>query len=175
MNRGLVMADPVRAGGLVTPPVLVQVEGISADGSLPEQRGDITIPPRRQRITVAFTGLSLSVPERVMFRYRLDGFDRDWGEPASLRQAVYTNLGPGKYRFHVIASNSDGVWNPSDSTMRFAIAPAYWQTSWFRLSAVLLVTAMGWTMYRVRLGQVARQLNLRFEERLAGGATHRPS
>jgi signal transduction histidine kinase len=66
-----------------------------------------------------------------------------------------------------MASNSDGVWNPSDSTMRFTIAPAYWQTSWFRLSAILLLTAMGWTVYRMRLGQVARQLNLRFEERLA--------
>ena len=112
---------------------------------------------------VGFTGLSLSVPARVRFRYRLDGFDRDWSEPASLRQAVYTNLGPGKYQFHVMASNSDGVWNPSDSTIRFTIAPAFWQTTWFRLSAVLLLTAMGWTVYRVRLGQVARRLNARFE------------
>src|SRR5258705_7389567 len=167
MNRGLVMADPVRVAGHVTPPVLVHVEGISADGSLLEQRGEITIPPGRQRITVAFTGLSLSVPERVMFRYRLDGFDRDWSEPTSLRQAVYTNLGPGRYTFHVVASNSDGVWNPSDSTMGFTITPAPWQTSWFRLSALLLLTATGWTMYRVRLGQVARQLNVCFEERLA--------
>jgi signal transduction histidine kinase len=167
MNHGLVMADPVRVAGHVAPLALVHVDGISADGHPLEQRGEVTIPPRRQRITVAFTGLSLSVPERVLFRYRLDGFDRDWSEPASLRQAVYTNLGPGTYKFHVIASNSDGLWNPSDSTMRFTIAPAFWQTAWSRLSGVLLLTAIGWMAYRVRLGQVARQLNVRFEERLA--------
>jgi signal transduction histidine kinase len=162
------MADPARLAGRAAP-VLVHVEGISvdADANPRERREEAAIPPRTQRITVTFTGLSLSVPERIMFRYRLDGFDRDWSEPTSLRQAVYTNLGPGTYKFHVIASNSDGVWNPSGSTMRFTIAPALWQTSWARLSAFLLLTAMGWTVYRVRLGQVARQLNIRFEERLA--------
>jgi signal transduction histidine kinase len=102
----------------------------------------------------------------VLFRYRLDGFDRDWSAPGPARQAVYTNLGPGAYRFRVIASNGDGVWNGSEATVRFSIAPAFWQTRPFQISIVVLLTAVVWATYRVRVLQVARQLNIRFEERL---------
>ena len=147
MNRGLSMVDPVRAAALVAP-ALVNVEGVSADGRTFASHGDITIPPRRRRITIAFTGLSLAVPERLKFRYRLDGFDRDWSQPATLRQAEYTNLGPGTYQFRVVSSNSDGAWSPVGSTMQFTIAAAYWQTIWFRLAAVALLGAAGWGAYQ---------------------------
>jgi signal transduction histidine kinase len=103
----------------------------------------------------------------VQFRYRLDGFDSDWSAPSATRQAVYTNLGPGDYRFHVIASNGDGVWNGDEAAISFAIAPALWQTGGFQAFAVALVGTGAWAAYRLRLRQVRRQLNLRFEERLA--------
>src|SRR5262249_25353171 len=166
-NRGVSMANPSRADGRAAP-ALVHLEEVSADGSPIDRHRDISIPPsRRQRITFAYTGLSLSVPERVMFRYRLDGFDHDWSAPGTTRRAVYTNLGPGPYRFRVTASNSDGVWNSSEAAIQFTIEPAFWQTVWFRCSAVLLCVIAGWAAYRARVSQVTRRLNVRFEERLA--------
>src|SRR4029079_5518620 len=110
----------------------------------------LTIPPRHRRITLAFTALSLSVPERVRFRYWLDGFDHDWSDPVSARQAVYTNLGPGPYRFRVIASNSDGAWNSAEAALAFTIAPALWETRWFQGSTALLLTGVAWGAYPLR-------------------------
>ena len=121
----------------------------------------------RRRIAVGYAGLSLSVPERVRFRYRLDGFDREWSDPVAERQAVYTNLAPGPYRFRVIASNSDGLWNGTEASLPFEIQPLVWQTAWFQLTAVACTALAGWGLYRLRVRQVSRRLNARFEERLA--------
>ena len=167
-NGGLVMADSRRVAAGIAP-ALVQVEDVSADGSPVERaaRGRSTIPPRPDRITFGFAALSLSVPDRVRFRYRLDGFDRDWSEPVAERQAVFTNLGPGTYRFRVIASNSEGVWNSAEAALPFTIAPAWWQMGSFWAAIGLLVAGGIWGGYRMRLRQLARQLDVRFEERLA--------
>jgi signal transduction histidine kinase/ligand-binding sensor domain-containing protein len=165
-NGGVAMLDPVRVADR-SGPALAHVEGVTADGVPVVGSGPLSIPPRRQRITLAFSGLSLSVPERVRFRYRLDGFDHDWSDAVSARQAVYTNLGPGPYRFRLIACNSDGAWNGDEATLAFTIAPALWQTWWFRGSIALVLSAGAWGAYRMRMRQVARQLNVRFEERLA--------
>jgi signal transduction histidine kinase/ligand-binding sensor domain-containing protein len=164
-SGGLAMVDPVRIAGR-SAPALVHVEGLSADGGPVRRDGDISVPPRRQRLTIAFACPSLSAPERVRFRYRLDGFDRDWSAPGSARQAEYTNLGPGAYTFHVIASNADGIWSANEATLPFTIEPAFWQTLWFRLSAIGLLTAAIWGAYQAHVAQVSRQLSLRFEERL---------
>jgi signal transduction histidine kinase/ligand-binding sensor domain-containing protein len=165
-NGGLVMADSRRvAAG--TAPALVQVEDVSADGVPVERTETMTIPPRRGRITFGFAALSLSVPDRVRYRYRLDGFDHDWSEPVAERQAVFTNLGPGTYRFRVIASNSDGSWNSAEAALPFTIAPAWWQTGWAWAAVGLAVAGGVWGAYRMRLRQLARQLEVRLEERLA--------
>ena len=164
-NGGLVMADSRRvAAGLA--PALVQVEDMSADGNAVE-RARAAIPPRPDRITFGFAGLSLSTPDRVRFRYRLDGYDRGWSEPVADRQAAFTNLGPGTYRFRVIASNSEGVWNSAEAAFPFTIAPAWWQRKPFWALVALLVAGGSWGAYRMRLRQLAHQLDLRFEERLA--------
>jgi signal transduction histidine kinase/ligand-binding sensor domain-containing protein len=164
-TRGLSMTDPSATAGRAAR-ALVAIETVSADGErivgVP-----LTIPPRKQRIAFSYTGLSLATPERVQFRYRLDGFDRDWSAPSPTRQAAYTNLGPGDYRFHVIASNGDGVWNGDEAVVSFAIAPAFWQTGWLQAILLIVASAGAWAAYRLRLHQVRRQLNVRFEERLA--------
>ena len=90
-----------------------------------------------------------------------------WSEPVAAREAVYTNLGPGSYRFHVIASNANGVWNGTEAGLGFEITPQIWQTLWFRTSSVLAVAFSIAAIYRLRLLQLSRQLSLRFEERLA--------
>src|SRR6202030_2227166 len=99
-------------------------------------RGMIHIPASPRRITVGYTGLSLATPERVRFRYFLEGFDSSWSEPLATREAVYTNLGAHSYRFRVLASNSEGPWNESEAAVRFEVAPTVWQTWWFRTSGV---------------------------------------
>jgi signal transduction histidine kinase len=107
------------------------------------------------------------MPEKVTFRYRLDGFDRDWCQPVATREAVYTNLPPGSYRFRVIASNPDGVWSSEETAAGFEVDPLFWQTSWFRVGTVLAAMSLGLGLYRLRLYQLTRRLNVRFEERLA--------
>lgn len=166
MNRGLAVADASRAAEHALP-ALAHVEEVLADGLPIDLHGPREIPPGRRRITFGYTGSSLSVPERTMFRYRLDGFDRDWSEPVAARQAEYTNLRPGAYQFRVRASNSDGAWTGGETTVGFLIQPMFWQTTWFRLSIVMTVALAGFALYRLRVMQVARQLNVRFEERLA--------
>jgi signal transduction histidine kinase len=127
----------------------------------------VRIPSSRKRITFMYSGLSLAVPERIRFRYSLDGFDRSWSEPTSAREAVYTNLSPGSYRFRVIASNSYRQWNDSEAAISLEVDPAFWQTSWFRGSCVAAFLALLGALYQLRLRQVAQQFNIRLEERVS--------
>jgi signal transduction histidine kinase/ligand-binding sensor domain-containing protein len=166
LNRGLSVVDPARLTS-ISAAAIVHIQTISADGAAIAVRGPVRIPPARQRITFGYAGLSLSVPERVRFRYTLDGFDRGWSEPTAAREAIYTNLGPGSYRFRAIASNTDGVWNSAEAAIGFEIEPVFWQTGWFRLCVVAACIFATLGVYRFRLHQLTRQLSVRFEERLA--------
>jgi signal transduction histidine kinase/ligand-binding sensor domain-containing protein len=164
--RGLFFVDPT-VMTFSSAPALVHVEEISADGKPIILGQGVRIPSPHQRITLRYTGLSLSVPTRVRFKFRLDGFDQGWSEPTATREAVYTNLDPGSYRFRVIASNSDGLWNSAESTFEFNIEPVFWQMWWFRLSILLSLAIAGLAFVRLRLLTITNRLNFRFEERLA--------
>ena len=166
LTRGLAAVDPARADARSLPALTV-VQEMTADGASLDLHRPIRIPSSRRRIALTYAGLSLSTPERVRFRYRLDGFDGQWSAPVAERQAVYTNLAPGAYRFRVIASNGDGLWNGTETSLPFDIQAMFWQTASFQLSAVVLSCVAGWSLYRLRVRQVARRLNARFEERLA--------
>ena len=166
LRGGLSVADPTRLRRNSVP-AIVHINTMTADGAAVDLSNQIRIPSSRQRITFSLAGLSLGIPERVRFRYRLDGFDHEWSEPVSTGEAAYTNLGPGSYRLRVIASNSDGIWNSAEKELGFEIAPAYWQTLWFRVSVFLLFGLTLLALNRLRLRQLTRQLNARFEERLA--------
>jgi ligand-binding sensor domain-containing protein/signal transduction histidine kinase len=164
--RGLSVVDPSRATGDSVPAV-VHIEGIASDGSPVDMRGSVNISSARQRLTFSYAGLSLSIPERVRFRYRLDEFDQGWSDPVSTREAVYTNLSPGAYRFRVMASNSDGEWNSAEAAVGFEIEPVFWQAWWFRICCGAALALATFAFFRFRVVQVTRRLNLRFEERLA--------
>ncbi|MGC4051774.1 MAG: two-component regulator propeller domain-containing protein [Paludibaculum sp.] len=166
MNRGLSVVDPGRQT-IVSAPSIAHIQSVMADGTAVRLGNPTRIPARQQRITFSFVGLSLSVPERVKFRYTLDGFDHGWSDPVSSHEAVYTNLGPGPYRFRVIASNVDGVWNGNEAELRLEIEPAVWQTWWFRLGGAATIVLVAVALYRLRMMQLTHQLNMRFEERLA--------
>ena len=166
LTRGLSVADPVRARE-GSPPALTHVEEMLADGASIDLNRPIAFPSSRRRIAFGFTGLSLSSPERVRFRYRLDGFDREWSAPVADRQTAYTNLNPGSYVFRVISSNGEGQWNGPEATLPFDIRPTFWQSGSFQVAVVLVCVAAWFGLHRLRLRQVARQLNVRFEERLS--------
>jgi ligand-binding sensor domain-containing protein/signal transduction histidine kinase len=165
LTRGLSVVDPshiTNTSALALP----HVEAIMADND-PITVGELVrIPSSHKRITFMYSGLSLAVPERIRFRYSLDGFDRGWSEPTAAREAVYTNLSPGSYRFRVIASNSFRQWNDSEAAISLEVDPAFWQTWWFRGSCVAAFLALLWAFYQLRLHQVARQFNIRLEERV---------
>ena len=122
-------------------PALPHIEAITADNNTANIAGSIQIPPSPKRITFEYTGLSFAAPGRIRFRYFLEDFDSSWSQPVAAREAVYTNLAPGSYRFRLVASNSEGLWNGPESAITLNVAPAYYQTYWFRL---LCIAALCW-------------------------------
>jgi signal transduction histidine kinase/ligand-binding sensor domain-containing protein len=166
VNGGLSVVDPSHQVHS-WPPAIAHVASVMADGTALTPIDSIRVPAAHRRITFAYTALSLAVPERIRFRYFLEPFDRQWSEPSPDREAVYTNLGPGTYHFHLLASNSYGEWNGAESVVGFEVEPALWQTWWFRSTLALLLTGMVAAFYRLHLHRLTQQLNLRFEERLA--------
>ncbi len=151
-------------------PPPVHIERIIADrktySSASAGSGRLSLPALVQNLEIDYTALSLVAPEKVLFRYKLEDWDRDWEEAGTRRQAFYTHLSPGNYRFRVAACNNSGVWNEVGAALDFAVAPAYYQTAWFRLSSVAAVLALLALLYQLRLRQAARYLHIRMEERV---------
>jgi signal transduction histidine kinase len=117
-------------------------------------------------LQIDYTSPTFLIPQRVKFRYRLGGYDRDWHEAGTRRQAFYTDLPPGKYSFRVIACNSDGVWNQSAAELDFSVAPAYYQTDWFRALCSVFALAMLWGAYQLRVRQVQQEITISLEAKL---------
>ncbi len=162
----LQMVDPAHISENPVPPP-VHIEEVTADrrGYRPEP--GLRLPPSPGEIEIDYTALSIAIPEKVRFRYQLEGHDLVWQEPGTRRQAFYNDLRPGNYRFHVIACNNDGVWNESGVTLDFSVAPAWYQTNWFRILCVVSGFLIAWAIYRLRVLQISRALGARFDERLA--------
>jgi signal transduction histidine kinase len=165
-SRGLSVVDPARLAARAVP-AIVQIQALSADANPITMGSEVRVPPGHQRITLDFWGLSLALPDRTRFRYTLDGFDHGWSKPISSRQAIYTNLGPGPYRFHVMASNVDGDFDSPGATLSFRIEPSFWQTWWFVFATFVVATALVIVAVRSRTARLTRQMNLRFETQLA--------
>jgi signal transduction histidine kinase/ligand-binding sensor domain-containing protein len=146
------------------PPVVIR--GVIADERPYSTFAAAALPPLTKSLQIDYTALSLSAPERVRFRYKLEGWDREWQDAGTRRQAFYTNLGPGSYTFRVIASNNDGVWNEVGASIGFTVAPAWYQTTWFRLLCLVSFLFVVWAVYRLRVRQVAAAISARFDERL---------
>ena len=147
-------------------PPPVHIEQIKADGKVYDPSQRPRLPARVRDVWIDYTALSLAAPEKTHFRYKLEGQDPDWKEVVNEREAQYTNLSPRSYRFRVTASNNDGVWNEAGAALDFSIAPAYYQTTWFLLLSIGVFFALLWGLYQLRLRQMARQFNIRAEERV---------
>jgi signal transduction histidine kinase len=166
LNRGISAVDPARLTRN-SAPAIVHVQAISADGEAIHIGNAIHLPGGHQRITFGYCGLSFSVPDRVRYRYRLDGYDHGWSKPTAEREAGYTNLPPHRYRFRVMATNPDGVWSTNEAALAFEVDALFWQTWWFRSAAVVVFMACVLAIYRIRLRQLTSRINLRSQERLA--------
>jgi signal transduction histidine kinase len=127
---------------------------------------DLRLPALTHDLEFDYTALSLVAPEKIRFRYKLEGHDSDWQDAGNERKKSYNDLPPRNYRFRVMASNNSGVWNEAGASFDFFIAPAYYQTAWFRTSCAAALLAFLWALYRLRLHQIAREFNARLEERI---------
>jgi signal transduction histidine kinase len=164
----LQVIDPAHISDNQQPP-RVRVEQIIADRrNYPPQSG-LTVPPRTRDLEIDYTALRYAVPQKVRFRYKLENRDADWQEPGTRRQAFYSDLRPGSYRFRVIASNDAGVWDESGASLNFSVLPAYYQTVWFRASCAGIFLFLLWALYEFRVRQLHRQfaiaLDVRVQER----------
>jgi PAS domain S-box-containing protein len=139
----------------IPPPV--QIERITANGEIYDASNGLRLPPRIRDLKIDYTALSFVVPEKVRFRYKLEGQDRNWREVANDREVQYSNLPPGDYVFRVTAANNSGVWNETGAFLDFSIAPAYYQTNWFRVLCVAAFLGMLWAAFRLRVRQLRRQ------------------
>jgi signal transduction histidine kinase/ligand-binding sensor domain-containing protein len=153
--EGLSVLDPRRLPRNALPPP-VRIEQMNADGRTYQTASAVRLPPLIRDLGIDYTALSLVSSEKVMFRTKLEGHDRDWQDAGIRRQSFYTNLRPGPYRFRVMASNNSGVWNESGAWLDFSITPAYYQTRWFVALSMAAAIGLVWSAHRVRVGIVRR-------------------
>lgn len=162
--RGLVRAEGRTPRWNPLPPPVV-LEQVLVENEAVPLSDSIRVPPGREKIQFQYTALSLAAPEKVRFRVRLAGFDRDWVDMGASRSARYTKVPPGRYDFRVLACNNDGVWSQPGPGVGLLVAPFWWQTGWFRAA---LLAGLGASVAGVmRLRQTRRREIERLRVRLA--------
>jgi len=164
--------DPAHLPSNPVPPPTHIVTLVADQVSYPIADG-LRLPTLVRDLAIEFAALSLVDPKGMRFRYRLEGHDTDWQEAGDRRQATYTNLSPGSYRFRVKASNNSGVWNEEGARFDFAILPAFYQATWFRLACAVLVIGLTWGAFQLRLRMRIRRLHRQFEATLEARVAER--
>lgn len=164
---GVAWLDPNhidRGQALPTATILMVRDGVEQY----EAQGDyIKLPVHTQNIRIQYTAWSLTTPELVRFRYWLEGSDSGWQGVGRNREASYTNLSPGKYRFRVAASNDNVVWSEAESSLPFEILPAFYQTTWFKTVCAVVALMLLILMYRLQVRRATFRLRVRLEERIS--------
>lgn len=150
---GISVIDPNHLPSNKVPPA-VDIEQITADNKTYSAANGMLLPAQVRDLAIDYTALSLVAPEKVRFRYKLEGQDKDWREVVNDRQVQYSNLPPGHYRFRVIAANNSGVWNQEGASLDFVIPPAWFQTNWFRGACVAFLLAFIGLAYRLRIREI---------------------
>ncbi|MEG3175349.1 triple tyrosine motif-containing protein [Sphingomonas sp. RB3P16] len=165
-SDGVVVIDPKEIKRSNTPPPVV-ISSLTSGATKYFDPVAIDLPAGRANITIDYSAPGVSVAERVRFRYKLEGYDDNWVDPGRRREAVYGNLAPGQYRFTVIAANTDGVWSRKGATLLITVAPAFYQTGWFKALCLLLGLILLWWAYRVRVQQLTARMQTTMGVRLA--------
>ena len=164
-DDGIRVFDPRHVGADRAPPP-VQIEQVIADRKTYDALPQLHFAALTRDVEIDFTALSFTIPEKILFRYKLADRDSEWENVGNRRAAFYNDLAPGRYRFLVTARNSTGEWNATGASLDFSIAPAYYQTAWFRASCGAAFLLLVWTLYRYRLRQIRLAFNVRLEERV---------
>ena len=160
------MVDPVQAHAKGAPGADIH-RIVFVDRKALAAIDNLELAPHPRDLQIDYTSPTFTIPQKVKFRYRLDGYDNDWHDAGTRRQAFYADLPPGKYTFRVIASNSDGVWNESAAKLDFSVAPAYYQTNWFRALCAMLLLLLAWAGYQLRIRRLHRQFEMTLDARVA--------
>lgn len=163
-NQGVATIDPARIVRNARPPP-VSIQRLATGAGEFAAVDGTTLPEGTTQVHIEYTAASLAVPGRVRFRYRLDGADDEWQDAGGRRETFYTNLGPGNYRFHVIAANDDGVWNEAGAALAFSIPPTFVQSRAFLLACVLAAIVMLVLALRLQMRRASLRLRERLEER----------
>jgi len=164
-RHGAVRVDPAHIyRNPVPPPVLMR--SVVADDKTYSPLSNPALPALTKNLRIEYAALSLSIPERVRFRYKLEGWDNEWHDGEGRREAFFTHLGPAGYTFRVIACNNDGVWNEVGAALNFSVAPAWFQTVWFRTICVGIVLLLVWSLYQLRLKQLEQRFRVGLEARV---------
>ena len=167
--KGVTVVDPQSLPFNSRPPP-VGVESVLIDDAVrpvvgsasPRDEGkfpktEVTVPPGVHRLEIRYAGLSFTAPDRVRFRYRLDGFEKDWVNAGTRRAAYYTKIPPGSYHFQVLACNNDNVWNETGASIGILVEPLFWQTAWFRAAAALCAVGLAIGLYELRVLRLKRR------------------
>jgi signal transduction histidine kinase/ligand-binding sensor domain-containing protein len=164
-RKGVAVTNPSQlAENHIAPPVVIErfaVDDIEQPLSVPEQN----ISPGHHSFVFQYAGLSYVAPAKVRYRYILEGFDKQWTEAGARRIAYYTNLPSGHYRFRVQAANNDGLWNEAGAQIVFHLRPPFYRRLWFILLALLLIAAVGFLLYRLRVRRLQSQFQAVLAER----------
>jgi signal transduction histidine kinase/sugar lactone lactonase YvrE len=161
-SRGISVADPRRLNTQRLPP-LVAIDETRADDV---RLLDNELPPGTSKLEIEYTAPELTSPLKTRFRYRLEGFDADWIDAGTRREALYTNLPPRDYTFRVAVSQDDGRWSEAEATWAFTLRPRFYQTWWFGGVVALTLTGLTWGAWRMRVRQLRRQFALVLGERV---------
>jgi signal transduction histidine kinase len=165
--RGLVEVDPAHFPVNTVPPG-VALERFTVDDApmvLNGAAAAIRIPAGHVHFEFDYAGLSFVAPQKVRYRYMLDGFDKGWTEAGARRTAYYTNIPAGHYTFRVQAANNDGLWNEQGAALAFELRPHFYQTLWFYALLVLAVVGLVTLVQRLRLARAEREFNAVLGER----------
>lgn len=163
-NNGLVVIDPNHlTNNRVAPPVAVTA--VLVNGQRVEPANGIELKPFEKNLEIHYAGLSFITPEKVSFRYILDGFDKSWTDAGSRREAFFTNLPPGRFQFRVLARNADGMWSKDPAVIAIYIQPRIYQHWWFWPGLTILVAFLAVAVYRMRILRLQRNFRLVLAER----------
>jgi ligand-binding sensor domain-containing protein/signal transduction histidine kinase len=152
-SKGIVEVDPAHFPVNNVPPP-VALERFAVDDlpqALHAADSALRIPAGHVHFQFDYAGLSFTAPQKVRYRYMLEGFDRDWTDAGARRSAYYTNIPPGRYTFRVQAANNDGLWNTAGAALTFELRPHYYQTTWFLVLLLLAAAGMIVLLLRLRL------------------------
>jgi PAS domain S-box-containing protein len=157
LRNGVVWLDPAAYSERETVPPPITIQSVSADDKSYATASRLSLPAHTSSVQISYNAVSLSDPEAIRFRYKLQEIDKGWNEAAAATAVTYRNLPPGSYHFSVEASDTNGAWSGAPANMAFTILPAFYQTIWFRLLCLAAFLAFLWGLHQLRVQQLRRE------------------